>query len=204
MSPDPSDSISKKKNHPIDAIVRIAASTWEYDESSDTTKCSRFVPRLCLWLWCRRHRRRRRPLLRTHAHYTPQPLGRSIDGLGMTARYESRASRLQAPGSRLFASFSAFVNAIESVSGLTHGFNTAVCAALISRTTYLEALVLACLTVPTPLSLPPSRELISKETDLQLGTLFRQASTPQRCTVIRQHHTNLQLNQGASSSVFLS
>ncbi|UQC83261.1 uncharacterized protein CLUP02_08755 [Colletotrichum lupini] len=148
MFPDPSDSISKKKNYPIDAIVvcQAVAMILELDSVFGFSAV--------------RHRRRR-PLLRTHAHYTPQPLSRSIDGLGMTAR------------------FGAFMNAIESVSALTHGINTAVCAALISRTTYSEALVFA---YPTPLPSSLQRAKIKRDEfwapcfdklqDLEDGLLF--------------------------------
>ncbi|KAK0382432.1 hypothetical protein CMEL01_10397 [Colletotrichum melonis] len=116
MFPDPSDSISKKKNHPIDAIVVCQAVATEHRRNDLGARCGlrlppgnmmnhrtplnvpALFPDSVFGFGAVRHRRRR-PLLRTHAHYTPQPLGRSIDGLGMTARYESRASRLQTPDS---------------------------------------------------------------------------------------------------------
>ncbi|KAK1533751.1 hypothetical protein CPAR01_10459 [Colletotrichum paranaense] len=133
MFPDPSDSISKKKNHPIDAIVVCQAVATEHRGQSANpsaihslsvnagrndlgARCGlrlppgnmmnhrtplnvpALFPDSVFGFGAVRHRRSR-PLLRTHAHYTPQPLGRSIDGLGMTARYESRASRLQTPDS---------------------------------------------------------------------------------------------------------
>ncbi|KAI3543054.1 hypothetical protein CABS01_03308 [Colletotrichum abscissum] len=116
MFPDPSDSISKKKNHPIDAIVVCQAVATEHRRNDLGARCGlrllpgnmmnhrtplnvpALFPDSVFGSGAVRHRRRR-PLLRTHAHYTPQPLGRSIDGLGMTARYESRASRLQTPDS---------------------------------------------------------------------------------------------------------